>query len=183
MQPETMTLAEFLAFDDGTDTRYELIEGVMTAMAPPAARHGRIGGNIVGMLRNGISPPCWVHLEHGVPLDAHTYFQADIAVACGEIDEDGKAPDPVVIIEVVSPSSYNHDTGRKANRYRAIAACQAIVLVECERPHAIVWTRQEDGWLVQDHIGLDSSFTMPPQATEVGLADVYAGVQFAKPAA
>ena len=42
-----MTLDEFLHWDDGTDTRYELIGGFPVAMAPPARPHGLIGARIM----------------------------------------------------------------------------------------------------------------------------------------
>ena len=68
-----MSLAEFLAWDDGTDRRYELMDGVPIAMAPPLADHGElviaIGAELGGRLRRpcravgeaGIVPPNKVH--------------------------------------------------------------------------------------------------------------------------
>ena len=57
-----MTLAEFLRWEDGTDTRYELLEGFPVAMAPPAVAHGilalRLGARIDAALRS--RPHVWV---------------------------------------------------------------------------------------------------------------------------
>ncbi|MBV8335998.1 MAG: Uma2 family endonuclease [Alphaproteobacteria bacterium] len=52
VEPATrrMTLEEFLYWDDGTDTRYELWGGVVTAMAPPMPRHGRLAAAVTGEL-------------------------------------------------------------------------------------------------------------------------------------
>ena len=51
-----MTLQEFLRWEDGTDTRYELLGGLPTAMAPPARVHGvlcvRLGAAIDARLRS-----------------------------------------------------------------------------------------------------------------------------------
>ena len=52
-----MTVAEFLAWDDGTDTRYELIDGRPVAMAPAAPNHSIIASKIAGALENGLKPP------------------------------------------------------------------------------------------------------------------------------
>jgi Uma2 family endonuclease len=41
-----MTLAEFLRWDDGTDTRYELVDGCILSMAPPNDAHGTITVNL-----------------------------------------------------------------------------------------------------------------------------------------
>ncbi|MGH6920882.1 MAG: Uma2 family endonuclease, partial [Geminicoccaceae bacterium] len=53
-----MSLAAFLEWDDGTDTRYELIDGRIVAMAPPVEAHGMIVANIVAAIRPGLKPPC-----------------------------------------------------------------------------------------------------------------------------
>jgi Uma2 family endonuclease len=46
-----MTLAEFLRWDDGTDTRWELVDGVPVAMAPPAVAHGILAARLAGLNR------------------------------------------------------------------------------------------------------------------------------------
>src|SRR5439155_7269789 len=62
-----MTLAEFLRWEDGTDTRYELLAGSPVAMAPPAVAHGilalRLGARIYAALRS--RPPCFGQSEAG----------------------------------------------------------------------------------------------------------------------
>jgi Uma2 family endonuclease len=63
-----MTVDDFLRWEDGTDTRYELVDGSVMAMAPPTPRHGtlvlRLGGAIDAALR--ARPPCAAHIvsEH-----------------------------------------------------------------------------------------------------------------------
>jgi len=53
-----MTLAEFLEWDDGTDTRYELFEGRPVAMALPLVTHGTIVGNLAREIGSRLKPPC-----------------------------------------------------------------------------------------------------------------------------
>jgi Uma2 family endonuclease len=63
-----MTLAEFLRWEDGTDTRYELLAGVPVAMAPTAIAHGilalRLGARVDAALRS--RPPCFGQNEAGI---------------------------------------------------------------------------------------------------------------------
>ena len=40
--PKRMTIAEFLEWDDGTDRRYELLDGVPVMMAPSLEAHGEL---------------------------------------------------------------------------------------------------------------------------------------------
>jgi Uma2 family endonuclease len=55
-----MTVAEFLEFDDGTDTRHELAAGELVAMSPPNVRHTVLVRNLFRALDRALSPPCWV---------------------------------------------------------------------------------------------------------------------------
>lgn len=55
-----MTVAEFLAWDDGAETRYELIDGQPVAMNPPGGPHRTIAMNAGGVLLAALRdrPPC-----------------------------------------------------------------------------------------------------------------------------
>src|SRR3954469_6308117 len=81
-----MTLEDFLRWDDGTETHYELIGGFPIAMAPPAAAHRilvtRLASRIDAAL--GSRRPCNAKGEAGIirPAGADTYFEADIAATC-----------------------------------------------------------------------------------------------------
>jgi Uma2 family endonuclease len=61
-----MTVAEFLTWDDGTDTRYELIDGRSVAMAPVAPSHSVITLNLGHELRSRLQTPCYAGTEAGV---------------------------------------------------------------------------------------------------------------------
>jgi Uma2 family endonuclease len=51
------TLEEFLAFDDGSDTRYELFQGQIVAMTPPARAHVILTGRLARVIGSGLKPP------------------------------------------------------------------------------------------------------------------------------
>ena len=80
-----MSFAEFLDWDDGTDTRYRWIDGRVVAMAPPNPRHSAITGQLARLIGNALTPPCRVYVEAGIvtPARTDTYLQADLAVAVG----------------------------------------------------------------------------------------------------
>jgi Uma2 family endonuclease len=52
------TLEEFLAFDDGTDTSYQLFEGRIVAMNPPLRGHAVLTARLVRMVGSRLKPPC-----------------------------------------------------------------------------------------------------------------------------
>lgn len=178
--PERMTVAEFLEWNDGSDTRYELVDGRVVAMAPPAPVHSLIAANIARVLGNRLKPPCRAVVEYGVhlPHDDHSWFQADVAVVCGGIPQRGPGPEPVVVVEVVSRSSFDHDRGRKTHDYKQLSACRCILIVESERRHVERWTRHGEEWIVRDHIGERGQVPVDGVDVVIDLAEIYDGVGF-----
>lgn len=171
-----MTVAEFLTWDDGTDTRYELIDGRPVAMAPPAAQHSVILGKLSAALGTRLRPPCYTASQAGVssPTKADNYYVADFVISCTPLGPDMPAvPEPAVIGEILSPTTENHDRGRKANDYRRIDSVQAIVLVASERRHVEVWRRRGSKWEIEDLIG-DAELELDVLPQPVPLAEIYA---------
>jgi Uma2 family endonuclease len=95
-----MSLAEFLQWDDGSETRYELIDGRVVAMAPG---RGALAARLARLIGNALQPPWDVYVEAGIVASeqADTYLQADLAVSCRPLAEQGRwVVDPVLIVEV-----------------------------------------------------------------------------------
>jgi Uma2 family endonuclease len=90
-----MTVAEFLAWDDGTETRYELVDGRPVAMNPPGGPHRTIAGNATGLLFNVLRDraPCRPEPQAGITITERQWREADIAVTCQPPDSpSGSAP-------------------------------------------------------------------------------------------
>jgi Uma2 family endonuclease len=173
-----MSLAEFLEWDDGTDTRYELVDGRLRAMAPPIEAHGTIVANLAAVIRPRLKPPCRVVVEAGIiPVDrTDTWYQADLVVTCAPAERGARAiAEPRLIVEVLSPTTAAHDRGVKLADYRKLAAVEQILLIASEDRHVEVWRRVADGWSVQDLIG-DAVIALAIDGQPLPLADIYEGV-------
>jgi Uma2 family endonuclease len=173
-----MSLAEFLEWDDGTETRYELIDGRLLAMVPPIEAHGTIVANLAAAIRPKLRPPCRVVIEAGiVPADrADTWYQPDLVVTSAPAERGARAiPEPRLIVEVLSPSTAAHDRGVKLADYRKIASVEQILVVASEDRHVEVWRRAQDGWKVQDVIG-DAAVPLAIDGEPLPLAAVYDAV-------
>jgi Uma2 family endonuclease len=168
-----MTVDEFLRWDDGTDTRHELADGVVQAMAPPSVPHSAIVANAVVILAAALRDrrPCRPLAEAGVRIDEMVMWQADIAVTCKPIARE--TPEPVLIVEVLSPSTRTHDLGRKLIDYKSLPSTEEIWMLDSERRWAQVWRRDGEGWLGQDFVGA-ASFDSAVINGPVQLDDVYA---------
>ena len=126
-----MSLTEFLEWDDGTGTRYELIDGRPVAMVPPIEAHGTIVANLAAAIRPKLRPPCRVVVEAGItPADrADTWYQPDLVVTFAPAERGARAiPEPRLIVEVLAPSRAAHDRGVKLADYRKIASVEQILM-------------------------------------------------------
>jgi Uma2 family endonuclease len=129
-----MTLDEFLRWDDGSETHYELIDGFPAAMAPPAEAHSILTVRLVTRIEGGLSRrrPCRAQLEAGVVRAdrADTYFVADIAATCAQIEPSRQAiQDPFLIVEILSASTERHDRRVKLPVCGQIPTVEEIILI------------------------------------------------------
>ena len=171
--PKRMTVDEFLAWEDGSDTRYELVDGAIRAMAPPGGAHGTIAANATVLIHAAlrVRRPCRPQSEAGVRISEHVLWQADIAVTCKP-----PAPEiiePSLIVEVLSPSTRTNDLGRKLDDYKALPSVQEIWMIDSERRWAQVWRRGDEGWVGQDFVG-SAAFESGVLQGFVPLDEIYA---------
>ncbi len=154
----TMTVDAILTWDDGTDTRYELVDGIPRAMASPNETHSVIVAGLVRLIGNHLEgrPPCRVGTDAGIrlPHRLDRFYQADLAVTCAPIQPDRPSFEtPVLIVEVLSPSTAAWDRDVKLPDYREIRSVQEGLLISTTTRRAELWRRVVDGWHGSDVIG------------------------------
>ena len=176
-----MTLDEFLRWDDGTDTRYELIGGFPVAMAPPARAHGLIGARLVARLEEALRRrrPCSTQIKAGIlhPDRSDTFFVADIAVTCAPYQPgDQSVEEPLLLIEVLSPGTERHDRRVKLPAYQRIGSLREIVLIDTDMPFAELYRRQGDFWTVQSIQGIEALLPLASIGIDIAMAELYEGI-------
>ena len=115
--PKRMTLAEFLQWDDGTDRRYELLDGIAVMMAPSLEAHGELAAALAIELGNRFKPPCRGISEAGIVIcdRADTYYVADLSVTCAPREPGRRmVVEPVLVVEVLSPSTGRSTVGARS---------------------------------------------------------------------
>ena len=170
-----MTVDEFLRWDDGTDTRYELVDGRIVAMAPPTGQHGTVVMNAGTLINNRLRDrqPCRAQGEAGIRVSDHRRWQADIALTCQPPEPD--VVDPLLVVEVLSPSTRKTDLADKLADYKALPTVREIWLVDSERRWAQAWWREDGGdasWHGRDHLG-QASFRSAALDGDVALEELY----------
>lgn len=173
-----MSLTEFLNWNDGTDLSHELVDGIVRAMAPPSLDHGVITTNIARSTDSRLPAACYVvsRAAVAVPDRAETCYEADLAISCTAREGGARlVPDPMVIFEVLSPSTADRDRGTKTHDYRQIESLSAIVLVSSEKRHVEVWRRRGAKWEIEDLIG-EAELALDVLQSPIPLTELYAKV-------
>ena len=176
-----MSLDEFLRWDDGTDTHYELIGGFPVAMAPPVAAHRMLASRLVSRIDTALSSrrPCNAQVEAGVIRAdrVDSYFEADVGATC-ERHQLGQQwlSEPFLIIEVLSPSTERHDRRVKLPAYRQIETVEEILLVASDDRYAELHRRAGAQWITEIVRGEDGVIALSSVGIEVRMADLYEGI-------
>ena len=171
------TLDEFLAFDDGTERRYELFDGQVVAMAPDSDVDGALVARLVVRIGGGLRPPCEVVIEAGIvpPECADSWYQADLAVTCAGLTGQQFVAEPRLLVEVLSPSTAATDRDRKLPDYRTIPSLQDILVVSSSEPRIEHYRREADGWKIHDLRG-GGTLRLEALGISIDLGELYGGV-------
>ena len=183
-----MTLAEFLRWEDGTDTRYELLRGCPVAMAPPAIAHGilalRLGARIDAALRS--RSPCFGQSEAGIarPDRNDTCYIADLAVTCTPPERGQQLlKDPLLIVEILSPGTALYDRQTKVSDYRRIPSVQEILLIDSTSIFAEVLRREGDRWMTEILRDPQATLSLASIGLTVAISELYEGIDLPDQAA
>jgi Uma2 family endonuclease len=178
---QSMTLDEFLRWDDGTDTRYELVAGFPLAMAPPARAHGILCARLAGAIDAALRArrPCMAQTDAGIvrPDRDDSFFVADVAVTCRAYEPGEQlVKDPILIVEILSPRTERHDRHVKLPAYRQIDTVEEILLIDSESPYAEILRRWGDHWITELVQGPNASLRLSSVELSAPMAELYDGI-------
>ena len=178
---------DYLALERESLEKHEYFDGEMFAMAGTSEEHANISSNInisLGVqLKKRSCKSYQSDLRVHIPATG-LYTYPDVLVVCGkpELLEDA-FPDtltnPILIIEVLSPSTADYDKGTKFDHYRTIEILQEYILVWQEKKRVAHYTKQENGsWILRDFIGDDAEITLNSVDCRLLMEDIYDKVNF-----
>jgi Uma2 family endonuclease len=175
-----MTLAEFLEWEERQPLRYEFDGIGPVAMTGGTYGHSTIQGNLAtalgGRLRGKRCRFHGSHLKFQV-ADGHVRYP-DGMVLCSPVDRTATVVyDPVVVFEVLSPSTARDDRIVKAREYQATPSVQRYVMLEQDGVSATVYARSGETWTHEILIA-DSILSLPEIDVELPLAELYDGIVF-----
>jgi Uma2 family endonuclease len=155
-------------------------------MAGAAKGHNRICANLVRHLGNRLAgKPCQPYgsdMKFVSPTGNVRY--PDVQVDCGPFNaQDLISTEPLVVIEVLSPSNDWFEVGKRLADYQAHASVRHIVLISAQKLRAQVWTRASAGWTQLDAETIETDLDLAALDIALPLAEVYEGVTFEDPVA
>lgn len=174
-----MTVDEYLAWAEDRFGRYELLDGIIVAMTPERAVHAEIKLAVHIALVNSLQArqlPCHV-MPDGmtVRIDDGTAFEPDALVYCGPklAPTALEVKNPIVVVEVLSPSSQHIDASFKLAGYFRLQSVQHYLIVDPEKPMIIHHSRQSGGDSILTRIVRTGVINLDPPGLELAVDDVY----------
>jgi Uma2 family endonuclease len=150
--PARMTLTEFLSWDpvDPSGRRWQLVDGEPVAMAPGSESHAALQGEIGRVIGNHLierGAPCRLLSQPGIVprIRSDRNFRIpDLAVTCSPPALGLMVPEPVLLIEILSPSN-EAETRANIWAYTTIPSVREILAVHSTRIEAELLCRNADG--------------------------------------
>jgi Uma2 family endonuclease len=179
-----ISVEDYLAAEELSPTRNEYIDGWVRAMSGATVRHNRVKRNCLLLLGSSLKgKPCEpfdsdmkVRIGRKKPF---RFYYPDTQVVC-----DSNAPTdvyqdkPVLIIEVLSPSTRQYDLDEKLSAYLKIPTLECYLIMEQHQPFVISMRRTKKGFLREEYEGVDATIPLPFLGCKLSLKDVYDGIEF-----
>lgn len=179
-----MTASEYALWEREQTEKHEYYAGEVFSQAGGTRRHSLIGSNVLSEIRQLLkNRDCQAH---GSDMRIHveaTGYQAypDVSVARPPIEgfSEGVISNPILLVEVLSPSTADFDRGSKFGHYRQIPSLKEYLVFWQDEARAEQRTRNSEGlWLLRDIVGIEAVIQLASLDSSLAMKDVYDKVDF-----
>lgn len=176
-----MTIDEFLAWAEAQpgDDRYELIDGRPVAMAPERLGHARakLSATLaLGRAARAKGLPCEAIIDSIlIPITQRQGYIPDVILQCGERlgDDQDRSQDPVLVVEVLSPSTTKSDQSRKLIGYFQVPSIRHYLILDAEERAVIHHHRATEGGQILTDVHTQGVIAIDPPGFELAVADLF----------
>jgi Uma2 family endonuclease len=182
--------AEYLAMEEASTERHEYFRGEIFVMSGGTSPHNRVAINIATCLNTALQThPCFVYSsDMRIRIDTADFSTyADVMVICGEEqfyqDRLDVVTNPLLVVEVLSPSTSKFDQTKKFELYRYLPSFAHYLIVDPDRAYIEYYAKTGENWLLRLYTNLDQiiKITLPHSEVELPLATVYQKINFPPP--
>ena len=180
------TPEEYLAIDRAAESKSEYWNGRIVAMSGAQEEHLEIVRNVSGLFFSRLKAGCRAYTNdvriHTPVSGAYTY--PDIVVICGrkETTDDhfDTFTNPVLLIEVLSPSTEAHDKSAKLLRYLSIPLLQEYLLINSTSVELLLYTKEHTTgrWYVTPFAEPTQDVVLISVGCTLTVAEIYDNVMF-----
>ena len=175
-----------MALERVAEFKSEFFDGQLVAMAGAKAPHNSVAFNVAVALGTRLTGSCRGYSsDMKVRVPAGCNFYPDVSVGCGSPRYFDSVKDvllnPILIVEVLSPSTEAFDRGRKFELYRTIPSLKAYMMISQDRVNVDLYIRQDDDnrWLLVSSGSLDETVSIEPIHCQIRVAEFYRNVELA----
>jgi Uma2 family endonuclease len=176
-----LTEEQYLQIEREAEFKSEFHDGRMFAMPGGSPNHALLGNRIGALLDRQMPPGCRTfNSELRIKVaSAGLYTYPDCSVICGDLqfsgDQNDVVTNPLLIVEVLSPSTEGYDRGKKFELYRTIESFREYLIIHQDRRHVEHYSKQDDGsWVLREHSSADGSVAIARLGVHISLGELYA---------
>lgn len=169
---------EYLALEEQSPIRHEYLEGEIYAMAGGSPDHAALAAALISVIRSKLTPGCRMFtsdLRVRIPVTGLSTYP-DAAVVCGRTERATDDPlavvNPLLLIEVTSPSTEEYDRTEKLRQYKHLPSVREVLIASHREPHLTLHQREEAGWSVLT-AGRGGALTLSSVAVRVEVDEIY----------
>ena len=183
VNPDPLTLAEFIAWEERQPSKHEFRDGSVYAMAGATDDHNQIVANLMAIIRPLLrGGPCRVYANDMMLVTEYPGSRyPDLLVTCDGRDamDRRKKHHPKLIIEVLSESTSGVDATDKLDEYQTIAALEEYVLVDSRKPSVRIYRRNGAKLETESPI-ISGTIELRSLDAKISLVDIYEDVALAR---
>ncbi len=170
-----ISVDDYLAFEQTSKIRHELVDGYLYAMTGASDRHEEIAANLLAILHGHLKGSgCRVYGSNLKIRVGDDFLYPDLFVRCAADRGDPFfKTDPTLVIEVLSPSTQSYDRGDKRLAYQSLVTLQEYVLIAQDSPSVEIHRRATDGWEHETYQGPGESLSFQSVALDIDLSEIY----------
>jgi len=184
------TVEEYLEFEKTSLEKHEFYKGEifrmpghgeLLAMSGASIKHNIIFSNLftgLGIRLKGKScQPYGPDMRINIPENS-LYTYPDISIICGDLQNSNEDEDsvvgPIILIEILSPSTRSYDQGEKFRLYRDIPSLKKYVIVDTEAVRIDVYSINDKGhWELEEYKSMTAQFTLTSVDIIIPVSEVY----------
>jgi len=182
---QKMTIEQYLEFENAADEKHEYYQGEVFAMSGPKITHSDIVVNTLSSIKQFLKGKSCRPYNNDlrIYIEKNTLFTyPDISFFCDEVltlnNDEMNALNPVILIEVLSPSTKDYDRGSKFKLYRDIPTLKEYVLIDSETINIEIFAVNPEGyWELREYKDMNDVIEISHIDMQLSIEEIYSGTK------